>query len=157
MQDKHTRNAITTTVTIVLAVMAVLAMGCTERDRAALGDMVSLRNAVKEHYSCEDIGIGFWNGHVLQMTLINSPYPGKSRQELQATAADLAQFASERYASIGAVDTIQVVFTQSQTRYFVITTRQSYGPFSFTKSVSGDGVPRWQSDAKAGAPPAALR
>lgn len=156
-QDRHTLNAIKTTVIIVLAVVSVLPMGCTERDRAALGDMVSLRNAVKEHYSCEDVGIVFWNGHVLQMTLVNSPYPDKSRQELKATAADLAQFASEHYASIGTVDTIEVVFTQSRTRYFVITTHQKYGPFSFTKSVSGDGVSRWQSDAKAGAPPAALR
>ena len=78
----------------------------------SMSDIADLRSQLMTTYSLQEVEILIVNGHILRVSLTNSPFNALAASQQEAKAKEIAQFVKDHYARIKTVDTIQINLVQ---------------------------------------------
>jgi hypothetical protein len=82
--------------------------GCSGEVMKSLEDMQQLSQDLSREYNVATPSINLHDGHVLSVTLVNTPYNTLSDQEKKQKTREIALFVKKHYRGIEVVDTIVI-------------------------------------------------
>jgi len=119
----------TRAVTFLLGAL-VLLLGCNKEQRAALKDMLTIRDDLIAQYKAQDVSIFLMNGNALRITLVNSPFNGLQKEEQQLKAREVAARVIKLYPQIDKIESITILLVRNKRFLLIFNTNTSNG-FTF--------------------------
>lgn len=89
----------------MVCAVALASLGC-----KFFGDMMALQSALVQQFGQQDVQVTVFNGGMLSVKFVNSPFNNLSPDARQQKAREIAVFASQHYAGMEGINTISISF-----------------------------------------------